>query len=308
MWEAIVVIFVMSFMVGFVTAIVGLFIGFIRKKWRVSIIGGIVCGASFVIMMLAAGMGGLFEETDEATSIERASEQLVVASTHIPTSAPQSTPVPPTPLPPTSVPPTLTPEPTPTPLPPTSVPPTLTPEPTLTPLPPTSVPPTLTPEPTLTPLPPTSTPTPVPPTPIPPTPTPEPTFTPTSVPPTPIPPTPTLTPVPPTPTPTPIDPEQILDDYLTNKTLANLRWKKGERLFVTLTDIDEIESEGRVQKSISLGGSFSFDFGFIELDFSKDADVIDLVPGDTVTAYCKFVGYSYFMRDRIEFEDCTRHR
>ncbi len=283
MWEAIFAIFVMSFMVGFVTAIIGLFIGFIRKKWRVSIIGGIVCGASFVIVMIVAGLGGLLEETEETTSIERVPDQLVVASTHIPTSAPQSTPIPPTPLPPTSV------------------QPTLTPEPTLTP---TLIPSTSTP----TPIPPTLTPTPIPPTSVPPTLTPEPTSTPTSVPPTltptPIPPTP----VPPTPTPTPIDPEQILNDYLTNKTLANLKWKKGERLFVILTDIDEIESEGRVQKSISLGGSFSFDFGFIELDFSKDADVIDLVPGDTVTAYCKFVGYRYFVFDRIEFEACTRHR
>ena len=246
MWEAVVVIFAMSFMVGFVIAIVGLFIGFIRRKWRVSIIGGIICGASFAIMMIIAGMGGLLDETNETTSTERDSDQLVAAApTHIPTSAPQPTPVPPTPIPPTFIPPTLTPEPT---------------------------------------------------------------LTSTPVPPTPIPPTSTPTPVPPTPTPTPINPDQIVNDYQTNETAAELKWKTGERLFVILENIDEIKSEGRVQKSISLGGSFSFDFAFIVLDFSKDADVVDLTPGDTVTAYCKFVGYDHFIGDWFEFEDCTRHR
>ena len=106
--------------------------------------------------------------------------------------------------------------------------------------------------------------------------------------------------------PAPIDPEQILNDYHTNETAAELKWK-GERLLVVLENIDEIRDRGRVQKSVSPGDLFSFDIVIIELDFAKDTDVVDLTPGDTVMATCRFDGYDTIVVDWLKFRDCVRH-
>lgn len=102
------------------------------------------------------------------------------------------------------------------------------------------------------------------------------------------------------PTPEPIvavNAQQVLEDYQTNETAANFNWK-GKRLLVTLDGIDEIEDGGRVIKYL---GDFGFDH--IQMDFSDVRDVIDLVPGATVTANCRLEGFQ--MDSWLEFDDCS---
>ena len=93
-----------------------------------------------------------------------------------------------------------------------------------------------------------------------------------------------------------VNAEQILSDYKENETAANFNWK-GKRLLVTLDGIDEIEDGGRVLKYL---GSFGIDY--IEMDFNNVRDVIDLVPGNSVTANCRLEGFQ--MDSWLEFNDC----
>lgn len=94
-----------------------------------------------------------------------------------------------------------------------------------------------------------------------------------------------------------VNAQQVLKDYQTNETAANYNWK-GKRLLVTLDGIDEIEDGGRVIKYL---GDFGFDH--IQLDFNDVRDVIDLVPGATVTANCRLEGFQ--MDSWLEFDDCS---
>ena len=104
--------------------------------------------------------------------------------------------------------------------------------------------------------------------------------------------------------PTPFNAEEIQNDYETNETEANLKWK-GKTLLVTLQGIDEIEDRGRILK---WNNDELFDWGYIQMDFRDDHDVVGLVPGDSVTAICDFRGYkSTILGDEwLEFSDCIR--
>ena len=101
-----------------------------------------------------------------------------------------------------------------------------------------------------------------------------------------------------------VNAERILSDYRTNKTAANFNFT-GKDILLFLDNIDRIEEGGRVQKSLPFGDSS--DSVLMELDFSKQADVVDLIPGDTVTALCKFDGYDTLTSGLLEFRDCSRH-
>lgn len=92
-----------------------------------------------------------------------------------------------------------------------------------------------------------------------------------------------------------VNAEQIWNDYLINETAANLNWK-GKRLLVTLDAIGEIESGGRVRKDV--------EGGYIELDFTVDADVIDLTPGESVRGNCKLDGFE--LDSWLKFSDCKK--
>ena len=96
---------------------------------------------------------------------------------------------------------------------------------------------------------------------------------------------------------TKVNAQEILKDYQTNETAANINWK-GKRLLVTLDNIDEIEDGGRVIKySDTLGWSH------IQMDFTRNLDVVDLIPGNSVTANCRLEGYQ--MDSWLEFSDCS---
>jgi hypothetical protein len=92
-----------------------------------------------------------------------------------------------------------------------------------------------------------------------------------------------------------VNAEEILNDYRSNETAANLKWK-GRRLLVTLQNIDRIEDGGRVIKNRGIG------LHYIELDFVDVNQVIHLAPGDIVTANCKLDGFQ--LDTWLQFNDC----
>ena len=93
-----------------------------------------------------------------------------------------------------------------------------------------------------------------------------------------------------------VDPMQVWNDFAENETRANERYK-GKWLQVTLSSISKIEDNGRVQMNVD-----EFGFNHIELDFRDDSDVIDLNPGQSITAVCKLYGFQ--LDSWLEFNEC----
>ena len=93
-----------------------------------------------------------------------------------------------------------------------------------------------------------------------------------------------------------VNPTQVWNEFAENETRANERYK-GKWLQVTLPTISKIESNGRVQMEVD-----EFGFNHIELDFRNDSDVIDLNPGQSITAVCQLDGFQ--LDSWLEFDDC----
>ena len=92
-----------------------------------------------------------------------------------------------------------------------------------------------------------------------------------------------------------VDPVQLWNEFQANETRANEQYK-GKWLQVTLPTISEIESNGRVQMDMDEVGDH------IELDFRVDSDVIELNPGQSITAVCQLDGFQ--LDSWLEFNEC----
>ena len=88
----------------------------------------------------------------------------------------------------------------------------------------------------------------------------------------------------------------IWREYESNETRANQLYKQGW-LTVQLDTITEIESGGDVRMNVD-----SFGFNYISLDFKNDNDVLDLNPGESITAVCKLSGFQ--LDSWLNFKDC----
>ena len=99
------------------------------------------------------------------------------------------------------------------------------------------------------------------------------------------------------PTPPPlINAMTVWREYESNETRANQLYKQGW-LTVQLDNITKIESGGDVRMDVD-----SFGFNYISLDFKNDNDVLDLNPGQSITAVCKLSGFQ--LDSWLNFKDC----
>ena len=102
MTEAISALLAFAFLGALVATIVGITIGFIRKRWNVAIIAGSVGGGLFALIILVMGLTGEF---DEETTVAPVPQAVIPTPEPTPTEqaptptfepTPESTPVPPT--------------------------------------------------------------------------------------------------------------------------------------------------------------------------------------------------------------------
>ena len=93
-----------------------------------------------------------------------------------------------------------------------------------------------------------------------------------------------------------VNAQAIWREYESNETRANNPYK-NIWLRVQLDTISKVESGGKVQMYMDSSG-----FNHIELDFKHDDDVLELNPGQSVTAICKLSGFE--LDSWLNFRDC----
>ena len=88
--------------------------------------------------------------------------------------------------------------------------------------------------------------------------------------------------------------DQIMSTYMSNEVKANATYK-GQWFTVTAGPITKVESGGQVKVQIRTLLSMT-------LDFADDSDVIELNPGDQITAVCLVKGF--FLNMDLLFDGC----